>query len=588
LTRTVISLASILPTNTRYRFLTAIVPVLDRLLGLKRLNHLFSKHQMADIPHAEFTSKALDVMRIEVLGTDQLKSKLPLSGAALIVANHPLGGLEGIALASTLASLRSDVKFLGNNALAAVKELAPLFIYTNPLVKNSKGNLSSLRACKRHLADGGMLVIFPAGRVSYYDKERHYITDHDWHRMVGQLAQQADLQITPLFVAGHNSRLFHLLGRVYYRFRLLMLVREMLRSQGMTIQFHTGNSSDRRPPVGNFQAVTDHYRLLCYLHNPECQRPWSTPADTMVQALAAPQLGRMLADEIATLPIEQHLLDYKNFSVWYGFQAQIPAVVAEIQRLREKNFRSMDEGSGQPFDGDEFDKDYTHLFVFDNESQGVIGAYRMGQTDRLIKNSGMSSLYLSRMFKFSPQFANQSAPCLEMGRSFVTQDNQRSFHGLFLLFRGIGAFVCKHPQYRTLYGTVSLSRQYQPVSVYLIQRMLTASHTGSAQPLCPFEYPTNPEIERFLAQYPVNLQSLEWLVRQLEPDGKGLPVLLKQYHQLGARFHCAGIDPNFASTPGLLLSVTLPDAPERALKRYLGESWQSYLDFKVQNALEHK
>ena len=580
MTRTVISLASILPTDTRYRYLQALVPVLDRLLGLKRLNLLFSKHQMADVPLEEFSSKALDVLQIKVGGAEQLELQLPLSGAALIVANHPLGGLEGIALASVLTRLRTDVKFLGNNALAAVKELSPLFIYTNPLVKNSKGNLSSLRACKRHLADGGMLVIFPAGRVSYYDKARHYITDHDWHRMVGQLAQQADLQIIPLFVAGHNSRLFHLLGRVYYRFRLLMLVREMLRSQGMTIPFHAGNSSDRRPPAGSFQAITDHYRLLCYLHNPDYQHPWGTPPETKVQALATPQSGRMLADEIAALPADQHLFNYKNFSVCYGFQAQIPTVIAEIQRLREKNFRSLDEGSGQPFDGDAFDNDYTHLFVFDNESQGIIGAYRMGQTDRLTKTSGMSSLYLSRMFKFSPQFPNHSAPCLEMGRSFVTQDSQRSFHGLFLLFRGIGAFVCRFPQYRTLYGTVSLSKQYQPISVYLIQRMLTGSDAGNARPLFPFKYPANPEIDRFLSRNPESLQSLEWLVRQLEPDGKGLPVLLKQYHQLGAKFHCVGIDPNFAATPGLLLSVNLPDAPERALKRYLGESWQSYLDFK--------
>lgn len=75
----------------------------------------------------------------------------------------------------------------------------------------------------------------------------------------------------------------------------------------------------------------------------------------------------------------------------------------------------------------------------------------------------------------------------------------------------------------------------------------------------------------------MNIDVLDELIKGLEPDGKGLPVLVRQYHALGARFHCLGIDPNFAVTPGLLLSVHVPSAPERLLKLYMGSAQKEYL-----------
>jgi hypothetical protein len=66
----------------------------------------------------------------------------------------------------------------------------------------------------------------------------------------------------------------------------------------------------------------------------------------------------------------------------------------------------------------------------------------------------------------------------------------------------------------------------------------------------------------------------------IEEDGKDIPVLLKQYHKLGATFHCTGIDVNFNNTPGLLLSVNLPKAPEKLLKLYLGASRETYLAYE--------
>lgn len=93
----------------------------------------------------------------------------------------------------------------------------------------------------------------------------------------------------------------------------------------------------------------------------------------------------------------------------------------------------------------------------------------------------------------------------------------------------------------------------------------------------PFDHLENPELLTFLEQNPLNIDDLDMLIRQIEPDGKGLPVLVRQYHQLGARFYAVGIDPNFASTPGFLLSVDLKTAPYKQLKLFFANSLNDFL-----------
>jgi putative hemolysin len=183
------------------------------------------------------------------------------------------------------------------------------------------------------------------------------------------------------------------------------------------------------------------------------------------------------------------------------------------------------------------------------------------------------------MFNFSASFINQQQACMEMGRSFIVKAHQHSFYGLLLLWKGIGAFVCQNPQYRILYGTVSLSKLYDPRSVTLINKIMVTD-TQAVQPKIAFENSLHPELASFLNTHVLNIEQLSVLVKGLEQDAKDIPVLLKQYHKLGAVFHCLGIDGNFNTTPGLLLSVDLPKAPDKLLKLYLGAGKEDYLAYQ--------
>ena len=94
-----------------------------------------------------------------------------------------------------------------------------------------------------------------------------------------------------------------------------------------------------------------------------------------------------------------------------------------------------------------------------------------------------------------------------------------------------------------------------------------------------FDGQLHPEVKDFINAEPLELSQLSALVMGIEQDNKDIPVLLKQYHKLGAKFHCTGIDLNFNHTPGLLLSVDLPSAPDKLLTLYLGNDKNKYLNY---------
>ena len=91
----------------------------------------------------------------------------------------------------------------------------------------------------------------------------------------------------------------------------------------------------------------------------------------------------------------------------------------------------------------------------------------------------------------------------------------------------------------------------------------------------PFEYDLYPEVADFAKQHELT-KHVSALHKGLEADGKDVPILFKHYNKLGAGFHCLGIDKSFKDTPGLLLSMDLPTAPEKLLKLYMGDKWRAY------------
>ncbi len=560
----------------------AIAWILDHLLGVAKMNQLYQEHEMAGLSKEAFAQRLLDILRINVIGGEELQNQIPPSGPLVIASNHPFGGIEGVILALLIGQVRGDLKVLANQGLRLFPELSDYFIFTNPLSERDPRNTPSIRAATRHVQNGGALLIFPAGRVAYYHKDRDRVADHPWNRMVARLTQKANATYLPVFVSGQNSKWFYRLGRVYFRFRLLMLARELLNKVNHQIGLSIGTPI--APKSWNKLAEVNTMAQVCrgmsYAQDPAWRMVWPADKTQHLKPLHRSISYRDMANELAKLPANQLLLQQGDYSVYYGYASQIPLTVIEIARLRESVFRAHNEGSGEPLDTDNFDQTYTQLFVV-NHSQGkIIGAYRMGQTDKLLAQGDVNQLYLSRMFEFKDSFVNRQQSCLEMGRSFLIPEYQRSFQGLYLLWRGIGAFVCQFPHYRTLYGTVSISKLYDPRSVALIREALVTT-TEAVNAKTPFSFELHGELADLARKIDLK-EHLSALLASIERDGKDIPILAKHYQRLGAQFHCLGIDSNFNDTPGLLLSVELSKAPEKQLKLYLGDAWQQYRDWNGQ------
>jgi putative hemolysin len=574
-----VSLINIVPQNKRNSVFDLLLKLLDKMLGITKLDQLYKLHDLAGLAKHDFAEKLIGGLNITLTGVGELQAKIPKSGPVVIASNHPFGGIEGVILSWVLGQVRPDLKVLANQGLKIFPELEDYFIFTNPLSENDPKNGPSLRTSLRHVKQGGALLIFPAGRVSYYQKDKKRITDHSWNRLVANMVARGKADYLPVFVSGQNSPLFYRLGRIYYRLRMLMLPRELANKQNAHIQLSAGNPVAAKTYANGIDLNTQTAlcRAQSYAQDPSWSMTWPQDPVTSLKPLAAEIPGQQILAEIENLPPQQHLFEHKDFAVYYGYQKQLPKIVNEIARLRELTFREHNEGSGEPLDTDHFDATYTHLFVLKRSSGQIIGAYRMGQTDKLLADGNIDNLYLSRMFEFTPDFVNQQQPCLEMGRSFLIPEYQRSFQGLYLLWRGIGSFVCKFPHYRTLYGTVSLSKLYDPRSVALIEKAMVTS-TKNVKPRTAFYFPLHPELQEFASSCNME-QHLTTLLRSIESDGKDIPILLKHYQKLGARFHCLGIDSSFNDTPGLLLSVDLPAAPEKSLKLYLAAGREGYKNY---------
>ena len=557
---------------------------LDRILGIAKMNKLYHLHNMEGLSKEAFIDKFIALFQLQITGIEALQEKIPKTGPVVIASNHPFGGIEGVILARVIGEVRPDLKILANKGLGILKELTDYFIFTNPLSEKDPQNAPSLRKCIKHVNNQGALLVFPAGRVSYYQPEKKAISEHSWNKIVGRLVEVDGCQFVPVFVNGTNSKWFYRLGRIYYRLRMLMLPRQILNKKGAQIDLNAGMPIKSRLIKGqNYQQKADICRLLSYTQDNKWHYDWPPNKVLTQQPLIAPVDSAVISAEIKALPKDQLLCEHGNYSVYFGYQSQMPKVVNEIARLRELVFRQHNEGSGEPLDTDRFDATYTHLCIVEHHSK-IMGAYRMGRTDKLLAQNGLDGLYLHKMFSFEPDFVNRNTPCLEMGRSFLIPEFQGSFQGLLLLWRGICTFAYKFPQYRTLYGTVSISKLYSPKSVKLIEQLLIKeAHRKHVMPRDAFEFNLHREfVAHSKHQDSANslLDNLPALLSTIEPDGKGIPILAKQYLKMGAKFHALGIDTSFNHTPGLLLSVHLPSSPDKQLKMYMGKDFKRYVDYQ--------
>ncbi len=167
-------------------------------------------------------------------------------------------------------------------------------------------------------------------------------------------------------------------------------------------------------------------------------------------------------------------------------------------------------------------------------------------------------------------------PAIELGRSFVRVEYQRGFAPLMLLWRGIGEFIVRHPQYAMLFGAVSISNDYDPASRRLIVDFLSANNIEQnlarhVKPRRPFRSGKAAVYDKAEFAALNDIEDVSRMVRQIKRDSKGVPILLKQYLKLGGRLLAFSADRQFNDALDGLIMVDLRASDPRVLARYMGE-----------------
>ncbi|MEZ9508425.1 lysophospholipid acyltransferase family protein [Vibrio cyclitrophicus] len=560
--------------------------VVEWATGLSKLDKLY-QDRPNELSSFEFMHHTLSALNIDYSVSSGTTENIPEDGPVVIVANHPLGAIEGVILADLVGSVRKDVKVLANELLKRLPELDDLFIGVD--VFNSKEskrtNAKAIRDANRHLADGGLLIVFPAGEVSSYRKGAKTLTDIEWSKSVAKFVKRHQATTVPIFINGKNSELFYQAGRVHPLLRTALLGRELLNKQATTIAISIG-SSIPYSEIKSFEQemdIVNYLRLNTYLMSQQDSPNTPIHAPSFDTQVIAPIPQEVLAIEINSLPEEMKLLEQGDFEVYCTPSQSIPNLMREIGRVREESFREVGEGSGLACDLDEYDLYYHQLFVWNKTKAELVGAYRLGMVDKLIAEHGLDKLYSRSLFNYNQEFIDTLDNSIELGRSVVSKPYQKSLNSLLLLWKGIAAFVYHHPQYTHLFGPVSISNDYSHNARLLIATTLSIHHydeqkANLVSPSSPLNTSNNVFWQNHLLSSLASVPLLSKVLARME-QGKGLPVLLRQYLGMNGKLVCFNVDPSFNDALDGLIVVNLKKVPLKTPGKYMGrELAQDYLE----------
>jgi putative hemolysin len=189
----------------------------------------------------EFNAEVLKYFNVtvEVHGVENL----PKTGGVIIAANHPLGGMDGMALIKAIGDVRRDVRFIVNDILKNIKNYGNVFVGVNKVGGQSR---NSLQMVEQIYSTEAAILIFPAGLVSR--KFPDGIRDLEWNKSFINKSIKYTKPIVPVFIEGKNSNFFYNFSRwrkrvgIKANIEMLFLPDEMFRQKGKTIKIHFGKA----------------------------------------------------------------------------------------------------------------------------------------------------------------------------------------------------------------------------------------------------------------------------------------------------------------------------------------------------------
>lgn len=545
-------------------------------MSLDELEELYSGVRRSATAET-FAPEALARLAIGLRIDDDDLARIPKTGPAIFVSNHPSGLLDGLLLDTAILRVRSDVKILANALLSAIPEihsrLLPLDVLQN---RDRRRNVRSMRAAVRHLQNGGAVVMFPAGEVSHIQFREFRISDPEWDDSVARLVRAKGATVIPVHVSASNSLAFQIASLMHPGLRTVRLAAELLNKRGRTVRIAVGSPI----PGATVRALPSEQSAKEYLRGGTYMLAYRSAARQQQERTGTLSTGRPSDDvrrEVAAIAERGGVvLESGKYQVLFAPGRRLGPLLNEVGRLRELAFRHVGEGTGREIDLDIYDRSYYHLVLWDASAEAVAGAYRMTWTSDVLSTLGLTGLYTNTLFRYSRHFFDLLGPAVELGRSFLTPDYQRDFAPLLLLWQGLARCVGARPDAPALFGAVSVSGCYSAASRDLIhgflhERCLNRDLRRYVSPRHPYRAGTvhASDLEAIL-RGTNEVESLAAPLRDIG-DHAGVPVLLRQYLKLGGQIAATNVDENFSDVLDALIVVDLRKTEPRPLDRYMGK-----------------
>lgn len=549
-----------------------VAKLVMHIMRLNKINKLYS--DVYDENSEAFLEQLIEALGVTIEVNQEDLEKIPASGAFITISNHPFGGLDGIILIKLLSKIRPDYKVMANFLLKKIEPIKDYFLGVNPF--ESRRDISSaggLKEALRHLSEGKPLGLFPAGEVSAYQADSNSVEDKEWSVSVLKLIRKANVPVIPIYFKGSNSLLFQLLGFIHPMLRTVKLPSELLNKKNRIIKLRIGSpiTTETQDSFTDIRQYGKFLRAKTYLlgSSLEVKKFFlkSQKAGKNVEPIAQEMPVEVLQKEIENIKDDYLLFSMKNYTVYCAPTIKIPNILNEIGRLREVTFRAVGEGTNRSIDLDEFDLYYYHLFIWDDDNQRIVGAYRVGKGKDIIDRYGVKGFYINTLFKIRKEMMPILYESIELGRSFVVEEYQRKPFPLFMLWKGILYFLIKNPEYRYLIGPVTISGKYTDVSKELIMKFIRKNHWEGELahciiPRCKYSVETNdPDVDVMVEASGDDISALDKLIGDIEPSSDKLPILLKKYISLNGRIIGFNIDPKFNMCLDGLLILDLFDVP---------------------------
>ena len=546
--------------------------VLMMVLRINKINKLYDS--IAHLKGMDFVDALISSLEIDYEVKPEELERLPKKGPFIIVANHPFGGIDGMLLVKILQKHRPDIKVMANFILNKFEPVSEYMLPVNPFErhKGARSSIAGVKAALEQLEKGGVLGIFPAGEVSSYNEDNYGIADREWQYPAMKMIKKARVPVVPVYFKGTNSRLFHLLGLIHPTLRTVRLPAEVFNKKNKTIQIRVGSPVSVKEQ-DDFSDISTFGRYLR-------ARTYALGSVLEVKKFFRPRINRgrkpetiinpldpaMIADEVEKIREDYSLFSSDQFDVFCTPSTEIPHIMTELGRLREITFRAVGEGTNRSMDLDEYDLYYNQLFVWDNQEQRIVGAYRVGKGQEILRRYGIKGFYLQSLFRMNRRMLPTLKQSLELGRSFVIQEYQRRPMPLFLLWKGLLYFMLKHTEYRYLIGPVSISNNFSQFSRGLIMRYIMEHHWDAklaryVRPRMRYNVPGYKADEEIILEAADDLNKFDRFIKEVEPNDYTMPILLKRYLKINGKIIGFNLDPKFSDALDGMLVLDLFDVP---------------------------